>query len=191
MEKKDVGGGLTVLEIRFDPKRINLYKAMAPGFFTTDDVIPPEWIRVVETVKRADMVIPEEVWDFIDSLLPDDTGEEKIGGLVVRFEGFTGECWDDAEKKGKSIGDLEREILREWYGRHGKEISSAWLRDPEFGEDNVFWAIYPRKVSASRPGFKNRRSIVKRIPAYMLVLLSEGEMGIKKVSTAKVAGDII
>ena len=51
MEKKGVPGELVVLEIRFDPKELTLYKAMARGFYTTDEVIPPGWIKVYEKAK--------------------------------------------------------------------------------------------------------------------------------------------
>jgi hypothetical protein len=81
MEKKDVAGGLTVLEIQFDPKKINLYKALAPGFFTTDEAIPPEWIRVVETVKRA------ETGADMHPLLAENLrrAREAVGRLAERY----------------------------------------------------------------------------------------------------------
>lgn len=98
MQKKDVPGGLAVLEIRFDSAKANLYKALAPGFYTTDQTILPEWIREIETVKRA--------------------------GVLM----------------------------------------------------------------ASRPGFRTRRTIRKMMPAYMLVTLPGGEMGIRKSRLPNVPG---
>lgn len=51
MEKKGVPGELVIFEIRFDPKQLTLYKALAKGFYTTDEIIPPGWIKVYEKAK--------------------------------------------------------------------------------------------------------------------------------------------
>lgn len=91
----------------------------------------------------ADRVtIPESVWEFIEQLTPEDVGQEKIGKLRVVFEGFTAACWEDALAEGKSLAALEAEILEGWNARNGQAIAVGWLRDLDFGEDNVFWAIY-------------------------------------------------
>ena len=53
LEKKGIEDGLVVLEIKFDPKEKNLFKALAPGFFTTDENIPPEWITVHDRIEAS------------------------------------------------------------------------------------------------------------------------------------------
>ncbi len=43
--------------------------------------------------------IPQQVHDFIESLLPDDVGTETIGCWVIHYEGFSGICMEDVERR--------------------------------------------------------------------------------------------
>lgn len=41
----------------------------------------------------------DQVWDFINSLDPDDVGKEQIGPYLVQYEGFSPICLDDVERR--------------------------------------------------------------------------------------------
>lgn len=68
--------------------------------------------------------IPQEVHDFIQSLLPDDVGTHTIGRWVVHFEGFSGICMEDVERRialpdsdpqsVNSLGDVLDEVDEEF-----------------------------------------------------------------------------
>jgi hypothetical protein len=68
--------------------------------------------------------IPKEVHDFIQSLLPDDAGTETLGCWVVHFEGFSGICMEDVERRialpasdpqsVNSLGDVLDEVDEEF-----------------------------------------------------------------------------
>jgi len=88
--------------------------------------------------------------DFLNGLSPDDVGDEVMGPYIVAFEGFTHDCWEDAEAKGKSLDDLEDEILGEWQKKYKtKPIQSGWARGGEFGEDDIFYAVFLNKQKLS------------------------------------------
>lgn len=103
-----------------------------------------EIIKIIKTVEMNEEVFPSEIADFIDELTPDDFGVAEFDEFRVRFEGFTHVCWQDAEKRGKTIEDLEKEILQEWEEKEkgSKLITMDWKHEPEFYEDNVLYAVF-------------------------------------------------
>lgn len=87
------------------------------------------------------------VEDFIFGLTPDDIGGEEVDGKFVKFEGFTGMCWEGAEEAGKSVQDLEDEILAEWDAAMKStawpnRIDAGWTEEPIPYEDTIIYAIY-------------------------------------------------
>lgn len=85
--------------------------------------------------------------NFIFGLTPDDIGTEVVGEQLVKFEGFTGMCWAGAEETGKSVQDLEDEILEQW-DREASEagypnrIDAGWTNEPIPHDDTIIYAIY-------------------------------------------------
>ncbi len=77
---------------------------------------------------------------FLDGLTTDDIGFDMVGKRVIRYEGFTDLCWEDAYERGKSVDDLEEEIISEWAQREGKQglklLESGWWTN------DMFYAIY-------------------------------------------------
>ena len=92
--------------------------------------------------------VSPEIEAFLHTLSTDDVGVEEIGGFTVRFEGFTDQCWEDAEEKGKTIDGLEREMIADWQGRHpGLElVDSGWTYGDEYWTDTTFYAIFRGKA---------------------------------------------
>lgn len=88
-----------------------------------------------------------DIWDFIDSLNPDDVGTDTIDGNVIHYEGYTNDCWDDAEACKLSIKELENETLSEWEKKEGmKATEFGWkYGEPMFGDETVFYAIFSNK----------------------------------------------
>ncbi|MDD5474722.1 MAG: hypothetical protein PHU34_11350 [Candidatus Methanoperedens sp.] len=91
----------------------------------------------------------EQIDEFIEDLNPDDVGREELSGYVIRFEGFTDECWQDAKNKKKNITMLEKEILQEW-SKEGKLIRWGWKDVGSFGEPDVFFALFDKSVLAEK-----------------------------------------
>jgi hypothetical protein len=81
---------------------------------------------------------------FVNSLSTDDVGFEKIGNKLIRFEGFTDACWEDAEQKGKTISQLEDEMISEWQSYHPeyKMIEHGWTHGSDFHTDTTFYAVF-------------------------------------------------
>jgi hypothetical protein len=83
--------------------------------------------------------LPDEIYSFLNDLTTDDVGTQQFGNYIVKFEGFTDMCWADAEKCGKSIEDLEKEILSQWQNEVGlweyNPIEHGWVGD-------IFYSIY-------------------------------------------------
>lgn len=77
---------------------------------------------------------------FLDTLTPDDVGYEVIGKRIIRFEGFTDECWVDAYKNGTTTESLEREIIRDWASR--QETKELKLVEYAWWTEDIFYAIY-------------------------------------------------
>jgi 2'-5' RNA ligase len=86
-----------------------------------------------------------DISDFLYDLTVEDIGRQEFGyrgRYLLRFEGFTDACWADADERGKSISDLETEIMEGWNAEekpNGYEVqSSGWYND------DMFYAIYKR-----------------------------------------------
>lgn len=88
--------------------------------------------------------------DFLGSLTPDDTGREIVGGMVVRFEGFTDYCQQDALDRCALPPDDPRhlasfdavygEILTQWEREEGQAPSAHGFA----GDDDypILWASF-------------------------------------------------
>lgn len=85
---------------------------------------------------------------FLQELNPSDVGHKDLpDGTVLRFEGFTDECWqahderfgDEAEA---GVAIVEKEILSDWGKRHpGMRIMAFdWIGSPSPWEECIFWA---------------------------------------------------
>lgn len=76
--------------------------------------------------------IPNEVYEYLDGLTPDDIGKEVFeGGWVLRFEGFSDVCISDVlhrlelpdtdPKHLEHFDDVYAEVVREWTADEGTE----------------------------------------------------------------------
>lgn len=54
---------------------------------------------------------------ILDELTPADVGLDTLGNKIIRFEGFTDDCWEAAFDGGKTADDLEDEIISDWAQR--------------------------------------------------------------------------
>lgn len=76
----------------------------------------------------------------MSSLTPSDVGWDIIGNKVIRYEGFTDDCWADVNGQGKMDSDLEEEIILDWSEREGTKglnlVESGWLTP------DIFYGIY-------------------------------------------------
>ena len=77
---------------------------------------------------------------LLDSLTPSDIGCVNLGSRMVRFEGFTDECWFDAVMLRKSRHSLETEILDEWF--QAGETEGKQSIDNGWWTPDIFYAIY-------------------------------------------------
>lgn len=86
--------------------------------------------------------IPDEVWDFINELTPGDVGSHQVGDFTIRFEGFSGECIADAERRMKlpsndpdHIGTLQ-DLLSEVEEEFKKEMDHGFLLASQSGDED-------------------------------------------------------
>lgn len=104
------------------------------------------------SIPTGEMPVPQEVFDFIETLTPDAVGREEFGDLVLRFEGFTDLCIEDATKRCSLPSQDPRhlsaydavyaEVLAGWFAEEGREPFETGFSG---GEDNpIQWAVYER-----------------------------------------------
>lgn len=105
-------------------------------------------MRDLDSILKENIQMAQAM-DFLFHLPPDEVGEERIGtDFLLKFEGFTEMCWDDAKEKGKTIQSLEAEIINDWANRLAAEglkarmIEHGWTYEPEFYAETTFWAMY-------------------------------------------------
>jgi len=95
--------------------------------------------RIVENINKNKIM--NDIYSFLDTLDTDDVGKVQFDDYIVHFEGFTDECWYDANKRKKSISDLENEMIEDWTERLNnkyKLVDSGWHGD-------IFYAIFLKK----------------------------------------------
>jgi hypothetical protein len=106
---------------------------------------------------RSTMEIPSPVQELISELNAGDVGFETFpDGSVLRFEGFTDQCWQAYEERfGPSSSDneiaiIESEMLCDWLARHPETLhhSSDWEGGNQPWDDCLFWAYLVPKSSA-------------------------------------------
>jgi hypothetical protein len=99
------------------------------------------WID--NTSKTDEIVTMDKINNFIQTLSTDDIGQKQFENYIICFEGFTDNCWQDADKCNKTEKDLEDELLTEWEEKLKKENSNEKI---EFKEANwagdIFYAIF-------------------------------------------------
>ena len=77
---------------------------------------------------------------LLDSLTPSDIGWDTIADKIIRFEGFTDDCWDAAFEEGKTADDLEDEIISDWAQREG--TTGLALLESGWWTPDIFYAVY-------------------------------------------------
>ena len=82
----------------------------------------------------------DEESKLLDSLTPSDIGWDTVGDKIIRFEGFTDDCWDAAFGEGKTTDDLEDEIISDWAQR--EETAGLALLENGWWTPDIFFAIY-------------------------------------------------
>ena len=127
-----------------------------------------------ESVAEGTEEIPQEIYDLLDELTADDTGSEDFGDYVLRFEGFTDWCQQDAAercelpdgdpRKLKYYEDVYDEVLRGWIKEQGsRPVDKGFAGDEDYP---VQWAIFKKQgveenfADGKKPG---RKGLSKRV----------------------------
>jgi hypothetical protein len=122
--------------------------------------------------------IPQEIYDLLRELTPDDVGSEDFGDYVLRFEGFTDWCQQDAMERCQLPDDhplklkyyeaVYDEVLDDWIHDQGsKPIDTGFAGSDDYP---IQWAIFKKqhieenfadgKVKGkSRPGRAKRAGV--------------------------------
>ncbi len=77
---------------------------------------------------------------LLDSLTASDVGWNATGGRIIRFEGFTDDCWAAASDEGKTADDLGKEIIADWAQREG--TAGLTLLESGWWTPDIFYALY-------------------------------------------------
>lgn len=138
----------------------------------------PRVIKRVEIIKGSDVkddfelpaqfnesqTYPEEIQQFLSSLVPTDIGKEEFGPYIVCFEGFNEECFlhyqerlslpssDPRHLSGQA--DLVKEMLDGWLhelkaaGVNASLGETGWIYD-----DEIFYAIFHKADALTERAF--------------------------------------
>lgn len=97
-----------------------------------------------------DSNILDEIYGDIEDLSPDDVGKNEYNGFVLRFEGFSDMCIEDASDRCglpesdprhlSSFDDVYKEVQEQWNREEGKEPIDSGFSGTE--DNPVQWAIY-------------------------------------------------
>ena len=114
----------------------------------------------VNKMKWVKAMNNKEIDAYLDELTPEDVGYDDFGDLRVVFEGFTDECWEDAIGKGKTLQQIEKELLNDWKERYnGTVIESGWHTE------DIFYAIFRLDVSKqARATYKRKTIDIEDLP---------------------------
>lgn len=92
----------------------------------------------------------DEVHSFLADLSPDDTGRQEFGSGVLRFEGFTDLCIDDAVARTKlpssdprhlaTFEDVYAEVLAGWQREEGKAPGETGFSGSD--SNPTIWAVF-------------------------------------------------
>jgi hypothetical protein len=114
------------------------------------------FINLVESAGSHADTPPPTLYEFIESLTPDDVGREEIDNWTIRFEGFSEWCISDAQERCElpaddprhlaSFEDVHQEILRQWTTEEGTEPVDYGLAGDT--DNPVQWAIFLPKTDA-------------------------------------------
>lgn len=112
-------------------------------------------IDVIKAVRdmliEKSVSIPDEIYEFLNELTPDDVGREIFdGGYVVRFEGFSDVCISDVAERLKlpksnprhlnTFTDVYEEVLNDWNAEEKIEpIDWGFVGDEDYP---IQYAIY-------------------------------------------------
>jgi hypothetical protein len=77
---------------------------------------------------------------ILDELTPADVGLDTVGNKIIRFEGFTDECWAAAFEEGKTADDLEEEIISDW--AMSEETTGLTRQECGWWTPDIFYAVY-------------------------------------------------
>lgn len=87
--------------------------------------------------------VTHKISTFLDTLATDDDGDKYFENYIVKFKGFSDDGGLDVSHEGKTINQLEDELLEEWYKdieqKHPNE--KIELKEADW-KGNVFYAIY-------------------------------------------------
>ena len=143
------------LEERKKKKRRVRYSAYGPGPYGSygfDSGYSGDG-GVEENFAEVSDQIPQEIYNLLDELTADDTGKEEFGDYVLRFEGFTDWCQQDAAercnlpdndpRKLKYYEDVYDEVLRGWIKEQGsRPVDKGFAGNDDYP---VQWAIFKKQ----------------------------------------------
>ena len=142
--------------------------------------------------------IPQEIYNLLDELTADDTGSEDFGNYVLRFEGFTDWCQQDAAercelpdndpRKLKYYEDVYDEVLQGWIREQGAQpVDKGFAGDEDYP---VQWAVFKKQGVAEnfadgKVKGKSRPGRVKRAGASCAGSVTDLRAKAKKYSGEK------
>ncbi len=107
--------------------------------------------KFINIVKENSVNVPEEVYNYIEELTPDDVGREVFdGGWILRFEGFTDECINDASERCTLPSDDPRhlsdfdDVYAEVYSQWRTEEGIAPIEENMAGDEDypILYSIF-------------------------------------------------
>lgn len=110
--------------------------------------------RPVKTLHEDQNELSSEIEDFLNDLTPDDVGHQFFDDVILYFEGFNEECWDDYyERCDLSPGDprylsgeddLIREILSGWTAELKQNGVNAAMTFHGWWNNEIYYAIFAK-----------------------------------------------
>ena len=92
--------------------------------------------------------LPPNVQALVDELNAGDVGHETFPEGVLRYEGFSDECWDTHERRfglggaADGVATVEAEMHEQWLEAHPGMViaASSWEGGCEPWDDCIHWA---------------------------------------------------
>lgn len=93
--------------------------------------------------KTDEFYVTHKIASFLDTLATDDDGQEQFENYIVKFKGFSDDVGLNTSIEGKTINQLEDEMLKIWYKeiKHDHPNEKITVKEATW-RGHVFYAIY-------------------------------------------------
>lgn len=109
--------------------------------FLLENNVGGAWIDYAPSVDE--LYITDKISTFLDTLSTDDDGQEQFENYIIKFKGFSDEGGLNTSIEGKTINQLENEMLKTWYKEIKHDYPSEKISIKEAAwRGHVFYAIY-------------------------------------------------